>query len=286
MGSCDSCKSKDSCASAQAGGSCGGDSAPESLLASLHEKSSVKRVIGVCSGKGGVGKSFVTSVLASRLARDGYRVAILDADVTGPSIPKAFGLKGMLKGDENGILPMVSHSGIQIVSVNLVMDNEEAPVVWRGPVISGVVKQFWTDVIWDRIDVMLIDMPPGTGDVPLTVFQSIPLDGIILVSTPQDLVSMIVNKARNMALMMQVKVLGFVENMSYMVCAHCGEKTPLFGEEGKVQKAADEMNVPLFDKLPLDSNVTRLVDEGHIEKVPGDLLAGAVKYVEELIEKS
>ena len=284
MGSCDSCGSKDSCPSASAGGSCG-SSEPESLIAPLHEKSSVKKVIGVCSGKGGVGKSFVTSVLASRLARDGYRVAILDADVTGPSIPKAFGLKGQLKGDENCILPMTSHSGIQIVSVNLVMENEEAPVVWRGPVISGVVKQFWSDVIWENIDVMLIDMPPGTGDVPLTVFQSIPLDGIFLVSTPQDLVSMIVNKARNMALLMQVKVLGFVENMSYTVCKHCGEKTPLFGEEGKVGKAAQEMGVPLLDKLPLDPDITALVDEGHIEKVPNEILSGAVEFVEKMLEE-
>ena len=208
MGSCDSCGSKDSCPSASAGGSCG-SSEPESLIAPLHEKSSVKKVIGVCSGKGGVGKSFVTSVLASRLARDGYRVAILDADVTGPSIPKAFGLKGQLKGDENGILPMTSHSGIQIVSVNLVMENEEAPVVWRGPVISGVVKQFWSDVIWENIDVMLIDMPPGTGDVPLTVFQSI----------------------------------------------------------------------------PLDPDITALVDEGHIEKVPNEILSGAVEFVEKMLEE-
>ena len=282
MGSCDSCKSKDSCPSASEGGSCG-SSEQESFIAPLHEKSSVKKVIGVCSGKGGVGKSFVTSVLASRLARDGYRVGILDADVTGPSIPKAFGLKGQLKGDENGILPMISHSGIQIVSVNLVMENEEAPVVWRGPVISGVVKQFWSDVIWDNIDVMLIDMPPGTGDVPLTVFQSIPLDGIFLVSTPQDLVSMIVNKARNMALLMKVKVFGFVENMSYTVCKHCAEKTPLFGEEGKVGKAAKELGVPLLDKLPLDPDITALVDEGHIEKVPSDILSGTVEFVEKML---
>ncbi len=281
MGSCDSCSSKSSCPSATEGGSCGSEQ--ESLIAPLHAKSSVKKVIGVCSGKGGVGKSFVTSVLASRLARDGYRVAILDADVTGPSIPKAFGLKGQLRGDENGILPMVSHSGISIVSVNLVMENEEAPVVWRGPVISGVVKQFWSDVIWENIDVMLIDMPPGTGDVPLTVFQSIPLDGIFLVSTPQDLVSMIVNKARNMALLMKVKVLGFVENMSYTVCKHCGEKIPLFGEEGKVQKAADQLGVPLLDKIPLNPEITALVDEGHIEKVPSDVLSGAVEFVEKML---
>ena len=285
MSSCDSCKTKDSCGSASSG-SCPSDKdqGPDSLLEKLHAESSIKKVIGICSGKGGVGKSLVTSVIAAKLARDGYKVGILDADVTGPSIPKAFGLTGQLKGSQEGILPAVSHSGIQVVSVNLLVENQEAPVLWRGPVIAGVVKQFWTDVIWKALDVLLIDMPPGTGDVPLTIFQSIPLDGIILVSTPQDLVSMIVNKARNMALMMNVHVLGFVENMSYIVCSHCGEKQLIFGEGG-VEKAAAEMNVPVFDKVPVDPYVTKLVDSGDIEKISTDILDNTVRFIADLIEK-
>lgn len=285
MSSCESCKSKDSCGSASSG-SCPSENeqGPASLLEALHNESSVKRVFGICSGKGGVGKSLVTSVIAAKLARDGYKVGILDADVTGPSIPKAFGLSGQLKGSQEGIMPAISHSGIQIVSVNLLMENAEAPVLWRGPVIAGVVKQFWTDVIWKELDVLLIDMPPGTGDVPLTVFQSIPLDGIFLVSTPQDLVSMIVNKARNMALMMKVRILGFVENMSYITCSHCGERQSIFGEGG-VDKAAAELNVPVFDKVPVDPYVTSLVDSGDIEKINTDILDNTVKFIEALIDK-
>lgn len=284
MSSCDSCKSKSQCGSANSG-SCPSESAngPVSFLEEMHSGSSAKKVIGVCSGKGGVGKSLVTSVIAAKLAREGYKVGILDADITGPSIPKAFGLSGQLKGSEEGIQPAVSHSGIKIVSVNLLIENEEAPVIWRGPVIAGVVKQFWTDVLWGELDVLLIDMPPGTGDVPLTVFQSIPLDGIVLVSTNQDLVSMVVNKARNMALMMKVRILGFVENMSYMVCSHCGEKLSIFGEGG-VDKAAAELNVPVLDKVPVDPYVTSLVDSGEIEKVPGDILDNAVRMITELVE--
>mgnify|MGYP003398185119 CR=1 FL=1 len=285
MSSCDSCKSKDQCGSAGSG-SCPSDSSSQkkSMIEPLHPKSKVSKVYGICSGKGGVGKSLVTSILAARLARDGYRVGILDADVTGPSIPKAFGLSGQLKGSEDGMIPAVSHSGIQIVSVNLLMENEEAPVIWRGPVIAGVVKQFWSEVIWNEIDVLLVDMPPGTGDVPLTVFQSIPLDGIILVSTPQDLVSMIVNKARNMALMMNVKILGFVENMSYIVCEHCGEKMSVFGEGG-VDKAAAQLGVPVFDKVPIDPSVTKLVDQGEIEKINTDILRHTAEQIEELLSK-
>jgi len=253
-------------------------------MEALHSESSIKRVIGICSGKGGVGKSMVTSVIAAKLARQGYKVGIMDADITGPSIPKAFGLKGQLKGSSAGIMPAISHSGIQIVSVNLLMDNEEAPVIWRGPVIAGVVKQFWTDVIWRELDVLLIDMPPGTGDVPLTVFQSVPLDGVILVSTNQDLVSMVVNKARNMALMMKVRILGFVENMSYITCPHCGDNIPVFGEGG-VDKAAAELHVPVFDKVPIDPIVTSLVDSGEIEKVTSDILGNTVRVIADLIEK-
>ncbi len=288
MSSCDSCPSKATCTSQSSCPSASGEStnsAPEITFEKLNDKSSVKKVIGVCSGKGGVGKSLVTSMLAARLARDGFRVGILDADITGPSIPKAFGLKGSLKGDEDKlILPAISHSGIQVVSVNLLLENDDAPVLWRGPVIAGLVKQFWTDVKWDTLDVLLIDMPPGTGDVPLTVFQSIPLDGIVLVSTPQDLVSMIVAKARNMALMMQVKVLGFVENMSFVKCPDCGKEIKLFGDNNNVDKAASEMGVTVLDKLPLDPQITSLIDAGDIEKVPADYLNGTVKMVEDMIE--
>ena len=288
MSSCDSCPSKATCTSQSSCPSANGEStnsAPEITFEKLNDKSSVKKVIGVCSGKGGVGKSLVTSMLAARLARDGFRVGILDADITGPSIPKAFGLKGSLKGDEDKlILPASSHSGIQVVSVNLLLENDDAPVLWRGPVIAGLVKQFWTDVKWDTLDVLLIDMPPGTGDVPLTVFQSIPLDGIVLVSTPQDLVSMIVAKARNMALMMQVKVLGFVENMSFVKCPDCGKEIKLFGDNNNVDKAASEMGVTVLDKLPLDPKITSLIDAGDIEKVPADYLNGTVKMVEDMIE--
>lgn len=287
MSACDSCPSKSSCTSQSTCASANGGEQQEQRIPfeKMNDKSSVKKVIGICSGKGGVGKSFVTSVLASRLARDGYNVGILDADITGPSIPKAFGIKESLKGDENKlIIPAVTHSGIKVVSVNLLLENEDAPVLWRGPVIAGLVKQFYTDVKWEGLDVLLIDMPPGTGDVPLTVFQSIPLDGIILVSTAQDLVSMIVNKARNMALMMQVKILGFVENMSSVKCPDCNKIIRIFGKDGTVEAAAKEMGSVLLDSVPLDPSVTTLVDEGHVERVPAGILDGAVKLVEDMLE--
>ncbi|MBE6597779.1 MAG: Mrp/NBP35 family ATP-binding protein, partial [Ruminococcaceae bacterium] len=201
-----------------------------SLLEQPHELSSVKHIIGVVSGKGGVGKSIVTSMLAVTMQRLGYKTAILDADITGPSIPKAFGLKAGVEGDDHGMIPPTTTSGIDIMSVNLLLEDESRPVVWRGPVIAGTVKQFWTDTIWHDIDYMFIDCPPGTGDVPLTVFQSIPLDGIVIVSTPQDLVSMIVSKAANMAQMMNVPVYGLIENMSYVKCPDCGKEIKLFGD--------------------------------------------------------
>ena len=286
MASCDSCGQRESCSSASEGG-CGSGQPSQSfadLKESPNELSRIKMVIGVCSGKGGVGKSFVTSVLAAKLARDGFSVGILDADVTGPSIPMAFGLKGILKGSELGIIPAISHSGIQIVSLNLLTDDVDAPVLWRGPVISGLVKQFWTDVIWKGLDVLLIDMPPGTGDVPLTVFQSIPLTGIIMVSTPQDLVSMVVNKAKNMALKMEVDILGFVENMSYIQCPCCEKRIPVFGEGG-VDKAASELGVPVLDKLPIDSEVTALVDKGDVEKITSPVLDNTVRVLRGMIEE-
>jgi len=285
MTNCDTCGKKDGCPSAGAGGCSDGENKSFSdMKEAPHALSKIKKIYGVCSGKGGVGKSFVTSVLAAKLSREGYQVGILDADITGPSIPMAFGLKGPLKGSEEGIIPAVSHSGIQVVSLNLLSADETAPVIWRGPVISGVVKQFWTDVIWRGLDVLLIDMPPGTGDVPLTVFQSIPLDGIIMVSTPQDLVSMVVSKAQNMAKMMDVEILGFVENMSYLKCPCCEEKITVFGEGG-VDKAAEELSVPVLDKLPIDKDVTKLVDKGEIEKISTDVLDHTVKFIEALIQK-
>jgi len=226
----------------------------------------------------------VTSMLALNLSRKGYTVGILDADITGPSIPKAFGLRGQIRGHEQGIFPAQTHRGIQVVSVNLMLDDPEAPVLWRGPIISGLVKQFWTDVIWDGLDVLLIDMPPGTGDVPLTIFQTIPLDGIVVVSTPQDLVSMIIRKARNMALMMHVRILGFVENMSYVQCPDCDQKIEIFGP-GKTAEAAAEMNVPLLDRMPIDPRISSHVDSGTIEELELDYLSGTIAVIETILKK-
>lgn len=219
----------------------------ESLLKKPHELSDIKRVIGVVSGKGGVGKSMVTAISAVLFNRRGYKTAIMDADVTGPSIPRMFGIKDRAQGSETGLLPVKSKTGIEIMSVNLLLENESDPVVWRGPVIGGVVQQFWTDVIWNDVDFMFVDMPPGTGDVPLTVFQSIPVDGIIVVTSPQELVSMIVEKAVKMANMMNVPVLGVVENMSYVECPDCKKKIFLYGE-GKTQKICEEFSLPLLAK--------------------------------------
>lgn len=296
MAGCEGCSSKNSCSTSakEACPSNEGNSTEKkgknsnfeqdkvSFLEQHHSLAQIKSVIGICSGKGGVGKSMVTSTLAVMLAKNGLQVGILDADITGPSIPKSFGIKGKIKGSEDGIFPAASHGGIQIVSVNLMLDNTQAPVVWRGPVIAGVVKQFWTDVIWDGLDVLLIDMPPGTGDVPLTIFQSIPLDGIIIVTTPQDLVSMIVKKARNMALMMDIKVFGLVENMSYVVCPGCDTHFELFGK-GKTQKAADEMKIPLLDKMPIDPKITELCDEGRIEDMQINYLPNTTRVLTDFI---
>ena len=272
---CDSCPSKNGCTSQ--------DSCP-----SLQQKdqlaagSSVKKVIGVASGKGGVGKSFVTSVLAVQLARQGYKVGIMDADVTGPSIPQAFGLvDNLLANEENLIMPEVTKSGIKAVSINLLLQDKEAPVIWRGPVLASLIKQFWSEVNWGPLDVLLIDMPPGTGDVPLTVFQSIPIDGILLVATAQDLVSMIVN----MASMMNVPVLGMVENMSYVKCPHCGDRIELYGDGTTIEKSAAEIGAAVLDKLPLDPEVTKLVDSGNVESVAEDLLEGAVSMCKKLLDQ-
>lgn len=253
---------------------------PESLVEALNELSNVKHVIGVVSGKGGVGKSLVTSMMAVNMQRKGYKCAILDADITGPSIPKAFGIKQGVDGDEHGMIPPHSTTGIDIMSVNLLMDEETQPVVWRGPVIAGVVKQFWTDVIWNDIDYMFVDCPPGTGDVPLTVFQSIPLDGIIIVSSPQELVSMIVEKAANMASMMNIPVLGLVENMSYAKCPDCGKEIKIFGES-HIEGVAEKFGYDMLGKIPMDPKLAALVDRGMIELMENDYLDKAADVVEE-----
>lgn len=236
-----------------------------------NQYSNVKKVIGVVSGKGGVGKSMVTSLLAVAMNRKGYKTAILDADITGPSIPTGFGLKEHAAAGEQGILPEVTPGGIKVMSLNLLLENETDPVVWRGPIISGTVSQFWTDVCWGDVDYMFVDMPPGTGDVALTVFQSLPLAGIVIVTSPQELVSMIVTKAVKMAELMKIPVLGIVENMSYFVCPDCGKKHFPFGT-GKLEQAAKEHGIPVIDYLPLDPKMAALCDAGQLEQAPEGLL--------------
>lgn len=245
----------------------------------LNQLSSVKHVIGVVSGKGGVGKSIVTSMLAVLMQRKGYKTAILDADITGPSIPKNFGLKENATSNGEFLIPVSSKTGIDIMSVNLLLTDETKPVVWRGPVIAGTVKQFWTDVVWDEVDYMFVDMPPGTGDVPLTVFQSLPVDGIVIVTTPQDLVSMIVEKATKMAQMMNIPVIGIVENMSYITCPDCGKKIYVFGEE-KTNKVAQKHGYDVLGKLPMDGKLASLCDKGIIELMENDYLDKAANAIE------
>ena len=262
--------------------SCGSDCADrtaESLLAQLNPKSSVKKVIAVVSGKGGVGKSTVTSMLAVAMARKGYRVGVLDADITGPSAPTAFGVNECQGANEDGLFPALTRGGIQVMSINLLLDNPADPVVWRGPVIAGAVKQFWTDVIWEDVDYMFVDMPPGTGDVPLTVFQSLPVDGIVIVTSPQDLVSMIVSKAVKMAEMMHIPVLGFVENYSYLQCPDCGKKIQVFGKS-HLDEVAAKAGLPILARLPIDPAVAEAYDAGLMETVNTDALTGAVEAVE------
>ena len=250
----------------------------QSLLEKPHAGTNIKKVVAVMSGKGGVGKSLVTALLAVMAQRAGYKTAILDADVTGPSIPKAFGIHEPAMGNEEGILPVISKTGIKMMSVNLLLEEETAPVVWRGPVIAGTVKQFWTDVLWGDIDVMFIDMPPGTGDVPLTVFQSVPVDGAVVVTTPQALVGMIVEKAMNMADMMKLPVLGLVENMSYAVCPDCGRHVDVFGES-HADEIAQRFGVPVLAKLPINMKLAAACDQGLIELFEGDWLDGAVQVL-------
>ena len=242
------------------------------------EPPKVRKVIGVVSGKGGVGKSLVSGELAVMLSRMGYRVGVLDADITGPSIPKMFGIHDKAYGDGEHIFPAETPGGIRVMSINLLLESDDSPVIWRGPVIAGAVKQFWEDVSWGELDVMVIDMPPGTGDVPLTVFQSIPLDGVVVVSTPQDLVGMIVRKAVNMASMMNIPVLGLIENMAYAVCPDCGKRIELFGQS-HIAKEAAELSLPVLAQLPFDPKAAALCDAGDIESVENPLMADAAAAV-------
>ncbi len=243
----------------------------ESFLEKPHEMSNVKKIIGVVSGKGGVGKSLVSALSAVTAQRMGYSTAILDADITGPSIPNMFNLHGRADAVEDGLLPVVSSTGVRIMSLNLLVENETDPVVWRGPVIAGTVKQFWTDVIWGDVDFMFVDMPPGTGDVPLTIFQSLPVDGIIIVTSPQDLVSMIVQKAVNMARLMNIPILGVVENMSYAVCPDCGKKIYLYGES-RLDKIAEQNGISILGRIPIEPKLAAAADKGMIELFEGDWL--------------
>ncbi len=251
----------------------------ESFRKELHEGASVKKVIAVVSGKGGVGKSLVTSLLASEMQRRGYNAAILDADITGPSIPKSFGVMEHCLGTEEYLIPVTTHTGLQIMSINLILQDEREPVVWRGPVIAGAVTQFWTDVMWQDVDYMFVDMPPGTGDVPLTVFQSLPVDGIVIVTSPQDLVGMIVAKAVRMAEMMNIPVLGVVENMSYFKCPDCGREYAVFGES-RVAAAAKEFGIAHYARLPIDPAIATMVDAGEVEHVSGGYIAPIADVIE------
>ena len=246
-----------------------------------NEYSNIKNVIGVVSGKGGVGKSLVTSELAVLLSRKGYKVGVLDADITGPSIPKVFGIHEQAVGDDKGIIPAVTRGGIKVISINMLLDDEETPVIWRGPVLAGVVKQFWNEVIWGDIDYMLVDMPPGTGDVPLTVFQSLPLTGIVIVTSPQELVDMIVKKAYNMASQMDIPVLGLVQNMSDLSCPDCGKKIYLYGQ-GNGAQTAKQLVIPSYAELPIEPEIAALCDAGNIEAFNNHHLDDMISFIEKL----
>lgn len=258
------------------------ENAKNSLLAEMNLFSNVKNVIAIMSGKGGVGKSTVTASLAVELAKKGHKVGILDADITGPSIPKMFGIKGPADADEQGILPTLTEKGIKVMSINLLMEDEEAPVIWRGPVIANMVKQFWTDILWGDLDFLLVDMPPGTGDVPLTVFQSLPVNGTVLVTSPQDLVKMIVKKAYHMASKMDIPILGVMENYSYFQCPDCGKQISVFGES-KIDEAASEMGIPVLGKLPIVPDTARMADAGSFDEVSVPQLSEGVTVLEKLL---
>ena len=262
--------------------SCSSSCEKKDLHVPCNEYSNVKKVIGVVSGKGGVGKSLVTSMLTTAMQVKGNACGILDADITGPSIPKAFGVKGPATQNEMGLIPAETKTGIKVMSINLLLEKEDQPVVWRGPVISGVIQQFWSEVFWGDVDYMFVDMPPGTGDVALTVFQSLPVDGIVIVTTPQDLVTMIVKKAVNMANMMNVPILGIVENMSYLECPDCGKKISVFGES-KLDEVAKELNIPVLAKLPIKSEIASLVDKGAVELAEIKELYDAADKIKEML---
>ena len=267
---------------ASCGESCS-DRSAESLLAKANPRSNVKKVIAVMSGKGGVGTSTVSAMLAVAMLRRGYRTAILDADITGPSIPKAFGVTDPMGSTEDALYPAVSEDGIQIMSINLLLENDTDPVVWRGPVIAGAVQQFWTDVVWEDVDFMIVDMPPGTGDVPLTVFQSLPIDGILVVTSPQDLVSMVVTKAVNMARLMNIPVLGLIENYSYLTCPDCGKRIEVFGRS-HIDRVASELHLPVLAYLPIDPKVAQAVDCGLAEALDTTALEPACIVLETMLK--
>lgn len=274
------CSSASNCTKESCEG-CPSNKENKSFLEAMNAYSNIKHVIGVVSGKGGVGKSFVTSSLACLMAKAGYKVGILDADITGPSIPKMFGVKGKVVGDEKGMVPLESKEGIKIMSINLLMDNEESPVVWRGPVIAGVVKQFWNETFWGEIDYLFVDMPPGTGDVPLTVFQSLPVDGIVIVTSPQELVQMIVKKAYHMANMMHIPVLGLVENFSFLKCPDCGKEIKIFGES-HIEDVAKDLDLTLLGKLPLNPEYAKIADEGDFFQMDNPYLEKAKTVLESI----
>lgn len=260
---------------------CSSNQNPQSMQEAMNAYSDIRHVIGVVSGKGGVGKSFVTSTLAVQMAKAGYKVGILDADITGPSIPKMFGAHGQIVGDEKGMYPYETPEGIKIISINLLMDDEEAPVVWRGPVIAGAVKQFWNETVWGEIDYLFVDMPPGTGDVPLTVFQSLPVNGIVVVTSPQELVQMIVKKAFHMADMMHIPVLGVVENFSYLKCPDCGKEIKLFGES-HIDETAAQLGTKVLGKLPLDPEYAKKADAGAFYEMDHGYLNAAVDVLKKI----
>ena len=275
----EACSSAGSCSRESCEGCPGNSGGQTSFLEELNQYSSIGKVIGVISGKGGVGKSFVTASLACAMHKAGYRVGILDADITGPSIPKMLGVHGTAFGSEKGIIPLESNQGIPVMSINLLIEDEEQPVIWRGPVIAGAVKQFWTDVVWGELDYLFVDMPPGTGDVPLTVVQSLPVDGVVIVTSPQELVQMIVKKAYNMAAMMEVPVLGVVENFSCLVCPDCGKTISIFGES-HVEAVAKELKIPVFAKLPIEPEKAAAADAGTFYDVDHSVFSAAVETLQ------
>lgn len=279
-----SCSSASSCTKESCEG-CPSKQNPQSFQVDANAYSEIGHVIGVVSGKGGVGKSMVTASMANALAAKGYRVGILDADITGPSIPKMYGLRGPATADDEGIYPMITGNDIKVISINLMMPDEESPVIWRGPVIAGVVKQFWSDVIWGELDFLFVDMPPGTGDVPLTVFQSLPVEGIVIVSSPQDLVRMIVTKAFNMAKAMKIPVLGIVENYSYLVCPDCGKKISVFGES-HIDEIAASLETEVLGKMPIDPSLASLADGGKFSEQKDTHLDAAVEKLYKLYREN